>query len=173
MIESNCFLKLDHECQITELQINPNLSPNRSIIDVASYQNRKLADGYQNDPLLTAVYDRFAPTWELHNFQIHKLLPHSCYDWHVDGRNGSSLNCVLEEYDSLTFFYDDTIPGREQVLDIVTMKYEPKKWYAFNPKIHHTVFNFGNVPRYMITAPLTATVTYSRLLEWYRTTFKS
>jgi hypothetical protein len=172
MLESDCFLKLNHQCQITELKIDTNLPPSRTVIDVA-FGNQKLIEGYENDPLLKAVFNKFAPTWELHALQIHKLPPYTCYDWHADSRNGSSLNCVWDVYDSLTVFYDESTSVRGGLLDIVTLKYEPKQWYAFNSKVPHTVFNFGAQPRYLITASLNSTVSYTTLVEWYNETFKS
>lgn len=171
MIESDCFEKLNHVCQLNELNIDPTISTTKYIIDVALYAKEKLIQGYQNDPLLQAAFDRFAPTWELHRLQIHELLPNKCYDWHTDSRNGSSLNCAWGEYDSLTFFYNESTSLRDGVLDTITMKYEPKVWYAFNPQIPHSVFNFGDQTRYMVTASFEPTVSYADLVTWYRTTF--
>lgn len=95
--------------------------------------------------------------------------PKSCYDWHDDNpARNYTLNLLLNpEIDSKCVFSKDRMDKQDQairdgilthknlpfvgIIDICELKYQPRKFYLFNTKIDHVVFNFSDEERYLIS----------------------
>jgi hypothetical protein len=109
--------------------------------------------------------------------QLHMLhLPeHAMYTWHYDYNTNCSLNMVLEDYNCHTLFSKGKHPldqstERINILDIVELKYEPKKFHIFSNSISHCVINLGK-ERTLITWTFPKSVTYESVRDWYLNTF--
>jgi len=100
---------------------------------------------------------------------ILKGRPKSCYDWHDDNpARNCTINLLLNpEIDSKCVFSPDRMKKTEEALktgllthkglpfvgliDIHELKYKPNKYYLFNTRYDHVVFNFSDQPRYIIS----------------------
>lgn len=90
--------------------------------------------------------------WLLHNnFDFHvgvlKLPSNTCYRWHVDTDRLVGINMLLADNGSKCLFAENT----EGVsFPIVELAYKPNKYYVFNTKQQHTIFNFAET-RYLLS----------------------
>lgn len=81
------------------------------------------------------------------NVGILKMGPNTCYKWHEDTDRLVGINMLLEDTKSQCLFADSTDPV---TFPFVELKYKPEKYYIFNTKIPHTVFNFQGY-RYILS----------------------
>lgn len=99
--------------------------------------------------------------------KLYKFPAHSMYQWHKDREVGCSLNMVLENYDSHSFFLKDS--DRPTLIDnIIELKYKPKTWYLFNSQKTHSVINLDNRDRILFTLVMPRHVKYIDVLNWYK-----
>ena len=105
-------------------------------------------------------------------YMIH-LPERAMYTWHYDFNTNCSLNMVLENYECHTLFSKGKHPldqsiDRTNILDIIELKYEPKKFYIFSNSIPHCVMNLGK-ERTLITWTFPKSITYDSVKDWYLT----
>ena len=111
--------------------------------------------------------------------------PGNCmYNWHKDLNVGCSLNLVSKEYNCHTLFspgthIEDTGPGYKyynkdgsvahtsyHLLELVELKYQPKKFYIFNSQIRHSIINLDQ-DRVLISYLFPKSTTYEEVKGWY------
>jgi len=76
-----------------------------------------------------------------------KLPPNTCYKWHSDTDRQVGINMLLEDNGSKCLFAEDT---EDVSFPIIELAYKPSKYYVFNTRRQHTVFNFAGT-RYLLT----------------------
>lgn len=100
-----------------------------------------------------------------------KFDPMTCYDWHVDAARNCSINFLLNDVvDSLTLFRN-YIQDSRHWYDIKRLKYNLFEPTLLNVKEEHSVINFSNETRYVLTIGFTLDVSYmnvKRFLMFYK-----
>lgn len=91
--------------------------------------------------------------WLAHNkFNFHvgvlKLPPSTCYKWHADTDRQVGINMLLEDNGSKCLFAENTEGVSFPVVELV---YKPSKYFVFNTRQQHTVLNFADEARYLLT----------------------
>jgi len=104
-----------------------------------------------SDLFLTEVHETFKG-----RLNFFKFPPRSNYVWHCDGINQFNINLIFKKQNSITLFESingDYIPSdfHRALRPITILDYDPTFWYLFNAQINHTVFNFSDETRYLIT----------------------
>ena len=79
---------------------------------------------------------------------IYRLNPNTCYSWHFDSGRMSSINMLIEGFDSMCIF-GNLNPGRKYT-DLSVIKHEHATYYLMNVRKFHTVYNFNN-QRYILS----------------------
>jgi hypothetical protein len=80
---------------------------------------------------------------------VYRMLPNSCYGWHADAQRTSSINMLIEGFDSMCIF-GELAPAR-QYINLSKLQHQPNTYYLMNVKKFHTVYNFGNQSRYILS----------------------
>lgn len=83
---------------------------------------------------------------------IYRFLGKECYNWHIDVMRESSINMLITGFDSMCIFGTPTKYSR--VNNIVRLQHDPKQYYIMNVKKMHTVYNFGNEIRHVLSIGL-------------------
>ena len=79
---------------------------------------------------------------------VYRTLPNTCYGWHIDPERMSSINMLIDGFDSMCVF-GKTAPLR-QFSNLSKLQHEPEAYYLMNIKKSHTVYNFDN-QRYILS----------------------
>ena len=77
-----------------------------------------------------------------------KLPPSTCYKWHADTDRQVGINMLLEDNGSKCLFAENTEGVSFPVVELV---YKPSKYFVFNTRQQHTVLNFADEARYLLT----------------------
>lgn len=90
--------------------------------------------------------------WLAHNgFDFHagvlRLPPNACYKWHTDTDRLVGINMLLEDNGSKCLFAENT---EDFLFPITELTYKPSKYFVFNTRQQHTVFNFVGT-RYLLS----------------------
>jgi len=80
---------------------------------------------------------------------VYRTAPHSCYGWHFDSGRLSSINMLIEGFDSMCVF-GEPAPSK-QYINLSRLQHEPNTYYLMNVKKYHTVYNFSNQRRYILS----------------------
>ena len=122
-------------------------------------------------PLLSQFKEKFGG-----KFCLYKIPSQSVYTWHRDYSISCSLNMVLEEYNCHTVFdkskhpLDSSPPDQSNILSVIELKYEPKKFYIFNSQLTHSVTNLDR-DRTLVTYIFPKFLTsYYDIRDWYIST---
>lgn len=95
------------------------------------------------------------------NPRIFKMLPYTCYNWHVDTNRGCAINMLLTGPDSHCYF------GKHQgtsLLEYQELAYSPDTYYLFNTEELHTIIN-GSRDRYVLSLGYVKPATFSKILQ--------
>jgi hypothetical protein len=112
------------------------------------------------DTFVSAIDQKF--NGKMHLF---KIPAKSRYRWHRDVPQQCSINMVLNEYNSHTVFAtNNEIPD---IFYFTELKYKPLRWYLFNTQQLHSVSNYGDEDRILVSYRFDRSVTYKDLLFWY------
>lgn len=79
---------------------------------------------------------------------VYRMSPNTCYGWHADSQRMSSINMLIEGFESMCVF-GEPAPQR-QFRNLTKLQHEPKTYYLMNVKKYHTVYNF-NSQRYVLS----------------------
>jgi hypothetical protein len=79
---------------------------------------------------------------------VYRSIPNSCYGWHMDSGRQSSINMLIDGFDSMCIF-GNLNPGKKYT-ELSVIKHEPATYYLMNVKKFHTVYNFNN-QRYILS----------------------
>jgi hypothetical protein len=110
---------------------------------------------------------------EFKNVRTHylKFDPMTCYDWHTDVARNCSINFLLNDpVDSLTLFRE-FIEGSGHWYNIKRLKYNLFQPTLLNVREQHSVINYSQETRYVLTVGFTLDVTYmnvKRFLMFYK-----
>ena len=165
--ESDCFFATKDFCQISnELE---RFIKRESFLDFTA-----LADDdngiFFSDPFIKFVYDTF-PQRLMRSPRIWKWPAKTKYFWHKDANNGCSINCVLKDYKSLTIFTDiESYTNNLEIKSIVTLSYEPNRWYVFNSQMPHAIINYGDEDRYTVVLSFNRElgISFQEVVDWYK-----
>jgi hypothetical protein len=87
--------------------------------------------------------------------------PMSTYDWHRDIDRKVAINFLLRPApNSLVLFRDKEYGVDRMRYNIKACEYTPKKPVIFNTTIQHTVINYNDQPRYILSLIFPMEVTY-------------
>jgi len=121
-------------------------------------------------PLLSKFKQQFGGKFHLYN-----IPGKAVYTWHRDHSISCALNMVLEEYHCHTLFskskhpLDSSPPDQNNILSVVELKYEPKKFYIFNNQLPHSVTNLDR-DRTLVTYIFPKPASYYDIRDWYIST---
>jgi hypothetical protein len=80
---------------------------------------------------------------------VYRTTPNTCYSWHFDSGRMSSINMLIEGFDSMCVF---GVPApSKQYINLSRLQHQPNTYYLMNVKKFHTVYNFGNQRRYVLS----------------------
>ena len=79
---------------------------------------------------------------------VYRSSPNTCYGWHFDSGRMSSINMLIDGFDSMCIF-GNLNPGKKYT-ELSVIKHEPATYYLMNVKKFHTVYNFDN-QRYILS----------------------
>jgi hypothetical protein len=79
---------------------------------------------------------------------VYRSIPNSCYSWHMDSGRQSSINMLIDGFDSMCIF--GNIQPHKKFTELSVIKHEPATYYLMNVKKFHTVYNFDN-QRYILS----------------------
>lgn len=93
---------------------------------------------------------------------ILKMDPHTCYDWHVDGKREGAINMLLTGFDSSLCLFKNS--NGEVYFKTKELPYEEGALFAFNTQTPHTVVN-NEGDRYLFSIEFLEPVPYEKLVE--------
>lgn len=96
----------------------------------------------------TKIVNLLKDIGDINRVSIFKTNNNTCYSWHVDSLRSSSINMLIDGFDSMCVF--GTQEQHKQYSNLVKLQYEPNRYYLLNVKKHHTVYNFNN-QRYVLS----------------------
>ena len=99
-----------------------------------------------DEPLIADLVSVFP---DLHTGVL-KMEPNTCYNWHTDTDRAVGINMRLNDAPSHCWF---TQNSDKLTTDVREIDYELGRYYVFNTKIPHIVFN-GDKPRYLFSLEL-------------------
>jgi hypothetical protein len=140
--KNNCYLKLG------ESEVLQHYFDNVTELNYVHYKGWETSlipnEWILQEPLLKSINEKF----KISRGAIIRMEPHHCYQWHIDDDRGVSINLLLTpEVKSFVYFGNKVSYDQYEYVELV---YEPRKFYAFNNQIQHTIFNFDK-PRYLFT----------------------
>jgi hypothetical protein len=118
-------------------------------------------EDFELDPDIVKIIKEFGDEKRI---CVYRLFPNSSSNWHVDGYRLSSLNMLLEGFDSISVFGTDV--GDNQITNLDIIKYKPNTYYLLNIKQLHTVLNFNNI-RYVLSVSLPK-YSYQEMFEHFK-----
>lgn len=103
-------------------------------------------DDFQKDP---KIYQFIKDIGDTTRLSIFRFFGNECYNWHIDAIRSSALNMVIAGFDSMCIF--GTIDVNRRFSNIRRLQHEPNQYYLMDVKQMHTVYNFGNDTRYILS----------------------
>ena len=100
-----------------------------------------------------------------------KTDPQSCYHWHTDLKRKTAINFLLNDVGNAITFFKGEDDGRYS--SIVKVPYELYRPTVLDSSIFHTVFNYSNETRYVLSVGFEVGVTYTQVCDFlnnYQTT---
>ena len=97
--------------------------------------------------------------------------PQSCYHWHTDLKRKTAINFLLNDVGNAVTFFKGEDDGRYS--SIVKVPYELYRPTVLDSSILHTVFNYSDEIRYILSVGFEVGVTYAHLCDFlnnYQTT---
>jgi len=116
---------------------------------------------FDSEPKLVKLINDF----DCHSkLAIYRFFPNTCYNWHID-HNGrkSSINMLIDGYDSLTMFGVPSVNGR--FTNITPLVYKPNRYVLLNVHKFHTIFNFSE-HRYLLSIGIPSPTTYDQVKQY-------
>jgi hypothetical protein len=83
---------------------------------------------------------------------IYRFFGKECYNWHIDAIRDSSINMLLTGFDSMCIFGNPA--KNRRFTNIVRLQHKPAQYYIMDVKKMHTVYNFGDETRYILSVGL-------------------
>jgi hypothetical protein len=106
-------------------------------------------DDFSPDP---AIKKLITDIGNINRLSIYRFFEKECYNWHIDVIRESSINMLITGFDSMCIF-GNPIKNR-RFNDISKLQHEPAQYYIMNVKKMHTVYNFGNETRHVLSIGL-------------------
>ena len=97
--------------------------------------------------------------------------PQSCYHWHTDLKRKTAINFLLNDVGNAVTFFKGEDDGLYS--SIVKVPYELYRPTVLDSSIFHTVFNYSDEIRYILSVGFDPGVTYSQVCDFlnnYQTT---
>jgi len=97
--------------------------------------------------------------------------PQSCYDWHIDKKRKTAINFLLNDVGNAVTFFKGEDDGLYS--SIVKLPYELYRPTLLDSSIFHTVFNYSDKTRYILSVGFEVGVTYTQVCDFlnnYQTT---
>jgi hypothetical protein len=166
MQESNFFYKLNINSTITDTIFKKveNAKPDEwsVFLDQTIYKLSK--EDFITDLGIYQAIDYFQSASRL---AVYKFDPNTCFKWHVDKIRYSSINMVIDGFDSFCAF---GIPNASNMTsNLITgvhkLEHKPNTYYVINVKKQHTVFNF-NKRRYLLSIGI-QDLNYESVLSYF------
>jgi hypothetical protein len=106
-------------------------------------------DDFSPDP---AIRKLITDIGNSNRLAIYRFFGKECYNWHIDSVRDSSINMLITGFDSMCIF-GNPAPMR-RFTEITRLQHEPAQYYIMNVKKMHTVYNFGNETRHVLSIGL-------------------
>lgn len=106
-------------------------------------------DDFSPDP---AIRQLITDIGNINRLAIYRFFGKECYNWHIDVIRESSINMLITGFDSMCIFGNPAKSGKFN--NVVRLRHEPAQYYIMNVKKMHTVFNFGDETRYVLSIGL-------------------
>jgi hypothetical protein len=111
-------------------------------------------DDFSMDP---AIKKLITDIGNINRLAIYRFLGKECYNWHIDAIRESSINMLITGFDSMCIFGKPA--KNRRFTEIVRLQHEPAQYYIMNVKKMHTVYNFGDETRHVLSIGLPS-ITY-------------
>jgi hypothetical protein len=98
------------------------------------------------DPEIVKIIDKFSGEKRM---AFLKLPPNTCYGWHQDVSRQASINMLIKGVNSMCIFGTKSI--EEQFINLKKLEYKKNRYYLMDVTNPHTVFNFEEEERFVIT----------------------
>ena len=106
-------------------------------------------DDFKDDPEIINIINDIG---DCNRLAIYRFFEKECYGWHVDTIRESSINMLLTGFDSMCIF-DNPVKNR-RFNNITRLQHDPNRYYLMNVSKMHTVYNFGNETRHVLSIGL-------------------
>lgn len=83
---------------------------------------------------------------------VYRFFGEECYNWHVDMIRPTALNMLIAGFDSMCIFGVPAVNRR--FTHVSRLQHEPNQYYLMDVKQMHTVYNFSNETRYILSLGL-------------------
>lgn len=121
-----------------------------------------------SDPYLKRISEYF-DNWKM---MLYRMPPKTFLPWHSDTKfRNSAINALLNNFEQSAVYYDVTFAG-SYALNFTEVKYEPNVVYALNVDVPHTVFNYADTDRYLLTYTLRSGIYCEDIVNFCRNEFK-
>lgn len=140
-ISSNITNNLKKKIEITpENQWKTTIDQNLILLSI---------DDFLPDP---AIRQLIADIGDVSRLAIYRFFGRECYNWHIDAIRESSINMLITGFDSMCIFGN---PTKNRKFDNISrLQHEPAQYYIMDVKKMHTVYNFGNETRHVLSIGL-------------------
>lgn len=143
-----------------QLNVTSSVTQNlREIIDSATEDQWSITleqnliplsiDMFKTDP---KIYQIISDIGDSSRLSIFRFFGNECYNWHTDAVRMTAINMLITGFDSMCIF-GKPAPAR-RLTNIRKLQHEPDQYYLMNVKQMHTVYNFGNEIRYILSLGL-------------------
>jgi hypothetical protein len=106
-------------------------------------------DDFSLDP---AIKKLITDIGNINRLAIYRFFGKECYNWHVDAIREASINMLITGFDSMCIFGNPA--KNRRFTDIVRLQHGPAQYYIMNVKKMHTVYNFGDETRHILSIGL-------------------
>lgn len=104
---------------------------------------------FQKDP---KIYQFIKDIGDVNRLSIFRFFGNECYNWHNDSIRAAALNMVISGFNSMCIF--GKFANNRRLVNVSKLQHEPNQYYIMNVKQMHTVYNFGNDIRYILSLGL-------------------
>lgn len=106
-------------------------------------------DDFSPDP---AIRKLITDIGNSNRLAIYRFFGKECYNWHLDAIREASINMLITGFDSMCIFGNPA--KNRRFTDIVRLQHDPAQYYIMNVKKMHTVYNFGDETRHILSIGL-------------------
>ena len=153
------YTQLRTECQCYYDLIRLIHNPNQHWFDTHGFTVTQVPEHvYSKDATILALVKEFKA-----EAVILKMSPMIFYRFHIDEFRQSTVNMLLQGYDSHCYYGTPTT--HEELMKLEELVYEEKKLYLLNAQLPHAVLNKSQ-PRYLFSLGINRPTSYEQVKQY-------